>query len=151
MTRPSASQHRRRWAKRLLVVALVAGAWPAFVLGTVYTMTLRCDLPGGRHGPRDAYRHGLASAIVAYTASPRLVEWVTDAMEGDGRGPAHRMDVHNNRVGMRIGAAAPSWNEMLRTVREAVDEGHAAGEAEIDADPQRIVWLPRDRWSERAF
>lgn len=150
MTPPQNPKRRRRWAKRLLVAALLLGAWPAFVLGTVYSITLRCELPGGRHGPRDAYRHGLASAIVAYTASPRLVEWVTDAMEGDGL--SHRMDAHNNHVGASIGAAAPGWHDMLRAVRDAIDAGREAADgAGIDADPARFAWLPRDRWRERAF
>ena len=123
--------------------------YPVFVLGTVYTITLRSDLPGGRNGPRDAYRHSLASAIVAYTASPRLVDWVSATMDG-GDGISHRMDT-NNRIGARIGAAATGWTAMLAAVRTAVDGGDVVADgAEIDA-ATRIVWLPANQWHERLF
>ncbi len=91
----------RRLLKRLhwpLSFALLVAVYPAFVLGTTYAHWLSADLPGGRHGPSDAYRHSLVSATVAYTGSPRWVDWVTAVMENGGRGDAARtMDAHNNR------------------------------------------------------
>ncbi len=131
----------------MLVVALLLAAYPAFVFGTVYLATSRSDLPGGRHGPKDAYRHTLASATVAYTGSPRWVDWVTAVMEGDGRGDAARaMDARNNRIGARIGAGAASWNEMNAAVLRAVQAGGVAVE-----DEDRITWLPRERWQDRWY
>ena len=59
----SATTPRRRRLRRLGALAFVLGAYPAFVLGTVYAHWLGADLPGGRDGPADAYRHALASAI----------------------------------------------------------------------------------------
>lgn len=139
--------HRRRWFRRLLVVALLLAVYPAFVFGSVYLATSRSDLPGGRHGPKDAYRHTLASATVAYTGSPRWVDWVTAVMEGDGRGDAARaMDARNNRIGARIGADAVSWNEMNAAVLRAVQ----AGGVEVE-DEDRITWLPRERWQDRWY
>ena len=137
---------RRRW-RRGVVMALLAGAYPAFVLGATYVQFFRAELPGGRNGPADAYRHSLASAIVAYTLSPRCVDWVTDVMERGGNGNAARaMDVHNNLIGARIGAAARSWAGMQEAVREAVRNG------DIDAsDPDRITWLPPERWQNRLY
>lgn len=144
---------RNRWLRRLLVVAVLLAVYPAFVFGTVYLATSRSDLPGGRHGPKDAYRHTLASATVAYTGSPRWVDWVTAVMEGDGdshhtgRSDAARaMDAHNNRIGARIGAAAESWNEMNAAVLQAVQAGGVAVE-----DEDRITWLPRERWQDRWY
>ncbi len=137
---------RGHW-RSLAVLALLSAAYPAFVLATVYTTTLRSDLPGGRHGPKDAYRHSLASAVVAYTGSPAWVRWATLAMEGDGRGDAARaMDIHNNRIGARIGAEAESWDAMHRAVLAAVQAG------EIDAkEDTRITWLPPQRWQNRLY
>lgn len=133
----------------LLLTGLLA-AYPAFVLGTVYTITLRSDLPGGRNGPRDAYRHSLASAIVAYTGWPIWVEWVTARMEGEAQRASRRMDVHNNRIGAHLGASATSWSAMLQAVRVAVDAGTIAANVDaIDAATDRIVWLPTTRWSEQ--
>lgn len=127
--------------------AVLIALYPAFVLGATYAGYLRADLPGGRNGPADAYRHSLASAIVAYTLSPRCVDWVTAVMERDGRGGAARaMDAHNNRLGARIGARAGSWADMQRAVREAVARG------EVDArSPDRITWLAADAWQERLY
>jgi hypothetical protein len=137
---------RRRWRWCLLAICVV-GSYPAFVLGTVYATTSRSDLPGGRHGPKDAYRHSLASAIVAYTGSPAWVEWVTMVMERDGKGDAAcAMDAHNNRLGARIGAQATSWNEMRTAVLNAV----MAGGVTVD-DQNRITWLPPERWQNRLY
>ncbi len=136
--------HRWRWA---IAAAFALGLYPAFVLGTVYTMTLRSELPGGRHGPKDAYRHSLASAIVAYTGSPAWVDWVTQIMENGGEGDAARaMDAHNNLLGARIGARADSWNDMQTAVLAAVKAGGANVE-----DQNRITWLPPERWQNRLY
>lgn len=146
-TGPERWTRRLRRLRRWLALAALAGAYPAFVLGTVYATTLRSDLPGGRHGPKDAYRHSLASATVAYTGSPRWVEWVTAVMEDGGRGDAARaMDAHNNRLGARIGARADSWTQMRADVFAAVQAGGAMVE-----DDDRITWLPPERWQDRLY
>ena len=138
---------RWRFVRRALIAAVVLAVYPAFVLGTVYSATTQSDLPGGRHGPKDAYRHSLASAIVAYTGSPRWVAWATYAMEGEGvADPARAMDAHNNRIGARIGAEAESWDAMRTKILVAVEHGGV----EVD-DPHRITWLPRERWQERLY
>jgi hypothetical protein len=135
---------RLRWP--IAVLGLLS-VYPAFVLGTVYATTLRSDLPGGRHGPKDAYRHSLASATVAYTGSARWVEWVTAVMENGGEGDAaHAMDAHNNRLGARIGARADSWDEMRAEVLAAVQAGGVAVE-----DDDRITWLPSKHWRDRLY
>lgn len=144
---PERRAQRLRRLRSWLALAALAGAYPAFVLGTVYATTLRSDLPGGRHGPKDAYRHSLASATVAYTGSPRWVEWVTAVMEDGGRGDAARaMDAHNNRLGARISARAGSWTQMRADVLAAVQAGGAMVE-----DDDRITWLPPDRWQDRFY
>jgi hypothetical protein len=135
---------RLRWP---LAIAGALALYPAFVLATVYVATAQSNLPGGRHGPRDAYRHSLASATVAYTGSPRWVAWVTAVMENDGRGDeARAMDAHNNTLGARIGAEAASWGEMRTAVLAAVE----AGGVDVQ-DPGRITWLSPARWRERAY
>lgn len=137
----------RRWTRRFIVVGVLLGAYPAFVLGAVYMQCLGAELPGGRNGPADAYRHSLASAVVAYTAAPRCVTWVTRVMERDGDGSRSRaMDAHNNRIGARIGARAGSWTAMQRAVLAAVEQG------EVDAtSPDQITWLAHDAWQERLY
>ena len=137
---------RRRY-RLIAATVLVLAAYPAFVLGTVYAAWFKADLPGGRNGPADAYRHTLASATVAYTTSPRFVAWVTTWMERDGRGSDMRaMDAHNNRIGARIGAQAGSWSEMQARVRTAINAGHAGA-----TNDNQITWLPRERWLDRMY
>jgi hypothetical protein len=138
---------RRRWLRRGIAAICVCALYPAFVLATVYATTAQSDLPGGRHGPRDAYRHSLASATVAYTGSPRWVRWVTAVMENGGQGDDTRaMDAHNNLLGARIGAEAQSWDGMRSAVLAAVRDGGVDMQ-----DPNRITWLPQARWQERAY
>jgi hypothetical protein len=144
---PSArSRKLRRW-RHLCGGALLLAAYPAFVIGVTYAAWFRAALPGGRNGPADAYRHSLASAIVAYTLSPRCVDWVTAVMERGGRGSTARaMDAHNNQLGARIGATAMSWDAMQQAVLVAVENGA------IDArSPDQITWLAPSAWQERLY
>jgi hypothetical protein len=138
----------RRRRKRWLLGALAAcGAYPAFVLTATYVPFFAADFPGGRNGPADAYRHALASAIVAYTSSPRCVDWVTAVMERNGQGnPSRAMDAHNNRLGARIGAGAQSWDAMQQAVLAAVKNGA------IDArSPDQITWRAPSAWRDRLY
>ena len=137
----------RGWRRRISLLLGVLALYPLVVLGIVYASFFRAGLPGGRHGPADAYRHSLASAVVAYTLSPRCVGWVTLVMERDGMGSASRaMDAHNNRIGARIGAAAPDWTSMQQAVLAAVGNGA------VDArSPDQITCLAPDAWQERLY
>jgi hypothetical protein len=137
----------RPWLRRGAVAFALLAAYPVFVLGSVYATVLRSDFPGGQNGPKDAYRHTLASATVAYTVSPRLVAWVTRIMEhGEGGDAANAMDRHNNRIGAGIGARAESWTQMRTDVLAAVKAGG------VDtADDHRITWLPPEQWRERLY
>lgn len=128
------------------VLGFVLAAYPVFVLGSVYARWFSADLPGGRNGPSDAYRHTLASATVAYTTTPLFVAWVTAVMEDADRHEMSAMDVHNNRIGARIGANAPSWSAMQAQVLKAVRGGSINSQ-----DPDRITWLPPERWLDRLY
>ena len=138
---------RRSLRVRLLALCMALAAYPTFVLCTVYSHWFSADLPGGRNGPADAYRHALASATVAYTGSARWVEWVTAVMERNGVGNDSRaMDAHNNRVGERIGRSARNWREMQRGVLTAVESGTVNA-----SSPEQITWLPASRWQDRLY
>lgn len=124
----------------VLVVVLSLAAYPAFVLGYTWSHVLRSELPGGRHGPLDAYRHTLASAVVGFTLGRQPVEWTTSVMERDGR-DANRMDRHNNTIGAAIGSGANSFSEIEPAVRGRVLQGT------VDAvDTAQVTWLPRTKW-----
>ena len=77
---------------------------------------------------------------MAFTLSPRAVEWVTGVMERGG-GKSHLMDRHNNRIGAAIGSRAQSFGEIEGAVRAQVQRGV------INAvDPDQVTWLPPHRW-----
>jgi hypothetical protein len=138
----SAPRRLRRWPRRLLYVA-VALVYPLAVLAYVYWYSLTSGLPGGRHGPQDAYRHALASAVVAYTLSPRVVDWVTTVMEPSPNDPGDRMDRHNNGIGAAIGAEAESFAAIRPEVERRVQAGRIWAR-----NPNQITWLPPSLWRE---
>jgi hypothetical protein len=135
---------RRRWSRWLLGLAVIA-AYPLFVFGYAYAHSLASDFPGPRHGPQDAYRHALASAVLAYTLSPRAVHWATVVMESSDD-PSSAMDRHNNAIGASIGASATSFGQLRPLVEQRVGAGR------INAtDPAQITWLPPRQWSRLPF
>ena len=135
---------KKRWKPLTLVavVMLLLASYPVLVLGYTWSKVLQSDLEGGRHGPLDAYRHALASAIVSYTLDERVVEWVSEVMEG-GRLVSHRMDRHNNRIGASIGSEVSSFWDIEPAVARRVAEGKV-----MSNDPDQITWLPKGVWSD---
>jgi enoyl-CoA hydratase/carnithine racemase len=133
----------RRWHAWAAAIALLL-AYPAATLVYVYSHTIQAALPGGRYGPGDAYRHGLASGFVAKTLSPRAVELVSAMMEGDDE--ASLMDRHNNAIGAAIGAGAASLDDMQQRVLAAVRAGRVNA-----TDPNQMTWLPPRRWRNLPF
>jgi hypothetical protein len=134
---------RRLWLV-LLGLALLS-AYPLATLGYVYGHTMFSDLPGGRHGPRDAYRHALAAGFVAYTISPRAVKLVSRVMESDSH-ISSVMDRHNNAVGAAIGTRADSLADMQREVLARVNQGGV-----MTMSPDRLTWMPPRTWRNLPF
>ena len=124
----------------VLIAVLLVSAYPAFVLGYTWSHVARSNLPGGRNGPLDAYRHTLASAVVAFTLSPRGVEWATSAMER-GSKDANLMDRRNNQIGAAIGVRAHAFSEIEPAVQAEVLRGAVNAH-----DAVQVTWLPRERW-----
>jgi hypothetical protein len=136
------SKRKRPWLRRLVLLALILAVYPAFVLTYTWSHVLQSPLPGGRHGPLDAYRHTLASAVVAYTLDARAIDLVNSVMERRGK-RANAMDIHNNLLGAGIGSRAARFSDIEPMVARSV----AAGQ--IDApSPDQTTWLPRDDWKE---
>jgi len=133
-------QRRKKLLIRIVAAVLLVSAYPAFVLGYTWSHVARSNLPGGRHGPLDAYRHTLASAVVAFTLSPHAVEWTTWVLERAGK-DTNVMDRHNNHIGASIGARVRSFTEIEPAVNAQVRHGtvNASG-------PGQTTWLPPERW-----
>lgn len=136
------SKRTRPWLRRLVLLALVLATYPAFVLTYTWSHVLQSPLPGGRHGPLDAYRHTLASAVVAYTLDARAIDLVNGVMERRGK-RANAMDIHNNLLGAGIGSRAARFSDIEPMVARSV----AAGQIEAPS-PDQTTWLPQDDWKE---
>lgn len=139
--RPDGRILGRRWWLPVTVLL----AYPLTVLVYVYGHSLAAGLPGGRHGPLDAYRHTLASAFVAYTLSPRAVAVVTRLMESSPD-LSSWMDRHNNAIGAEIGAEAASLRALQLQVRQRVLAGGV-----LATEPKRVTWMPPATWNRLPF
>ena len=128
--------------KYLILAILLPFLYLVFVLSFVWWHCYFSQFTGGKNGPLDAYRHTLASAVVAYTSSPKLVHIVSIVMENKGHA-ANLMDKHNNAIGAQIGAKANSLDELENQVNMRVLQG--AVNAPIST---QITWLPAQTWRE---
>ena len=141
---------------------LLFGVYPSAVvligplvlfLGYVWSHVWVQDLPGGRHGPLDAYRHTLASAVLSYVldhgirpgAGAAAVDIVCLVME-NGELRSNVMDRHNNRLGSHIGARSTSFSAIEPEVSRAVAAG-AMGATRHD----QVTWLPERDWQPGIF
>lgn len=122
------------------LLALILAVYPSIVLAYAWTHVLQSDLPGGRHGPLDAYRHTLASALVAYTVGTPAVELVTQIMERSNK-RSSVMDRHNNRLGAKIGATAQSLSAIEPAVAASVANGQINS-----TNANQTTWLPQEDW-----
>lgn len=135
------------WLCFLLLVFVYCGG----ILGTVYYTVWNSGLKGGGNGPQDAFRHSLASSLVAHTLHPKCINLIIHVMEKDGKGSfANKMDAHNNRIGASIGASVPwsfnSVSKVIKKVRTAVDNG-----AVQTKNPNQITWMPKKYWVKRRW
>lgn len=133
---------KRKLLWRFLTLAALLGAYPLCVLAFTWSHVLRSDLPGGRHGQLDAYRHALASATVSYTLGEWAVDLVTSVFEWDEK-DSNGMDRHNNSIGAGIGSSVESFREIEPAVLRSVRKG-----AVNAANSNQITWLPANKWRE---
>lgn len=131
--------------KKSMVVFVLLAIYPAMLLGYVWYHCLSAGFDGGKNGQLDAYRHTLASAVLAYTIAPEAVSLVTAIMERKRR-PADLMDRHNNAIGAVIGARARSFADIEPLVSAQVKHGTVNA-----ALPMQTTWLPRERWRKSFF
>ena len=138
----------RSWKRRTKILGVIGicvlllGSYPVSVLGYVWIKVYQSDLPGGRNGPLDAYRHTLASAVVSYTLDEKVVEWVSEVMEHKEIA-THLMDRHNNRIGAQIGSKAKRFRDIEAAVARQLAEG-----AIFASDPDQSTWLPKSIWGD---
>ena len=134
------AKSKRKALLKLSALALLISIYPLCVLFYTWGCVFRSDLEGGRHGPLDAYRHALASAVVSYTLGEQAVDVITAVMESRGK-DSNKMDRRNNRIGARIGVVSKSFHDLEPSVRQSVLNG-----AVNSIDTNQITWLPKDKW-----
>ena len=124
----------------LLSPIFALSAYPVFVLFYTWAHVASSPLDGGKNGPLDAYRHTLASAVVAYTLNEQAVFLVTRVMERTTSAP-NLMDKHNNLIGAQIGVQAKRFTELKPLVEKTVLNG------KVNADTSaQVTWLPPKYW-----
>lgn len=131
--------------KSIGVPTLVLSTYPLLVLIYTWGCVLRSDLEGGRHGPLDAYRHVLASAVVSYTLGEKAVDITTGLMESKGK-QSNAMDRHSNMIGAKMGSIANSFTDIEPLVRQQVFVG-----AVNSTDSSQITWFPEEKWRDALF
>jgi len=131
--------------KWFIALILIAGIYPAFVVGVTWSFVFRSDLQGGKNGPLDAYRHTLASAIVSYTTGEFTVKLFTEWVESKHK-DAGIMDRHNNLIGAGIGSRCKSFRAIEPAVAQAVLNGSVRAE-----EASQVTWLPEEEWKDGRF
>ena len=131
---------KRKLLLRLTALTVLLSIYPLSVLTYTWTCVFRSDLEGGRHGPLDAYRHALASAVVPYTLHERAVDLITTLMESRGK-DSNKMDRHNNSIGAQFGASSKSFHDLEPAVRQSVLNGTINS-----TNANQITWLPKEKW-----
>jgi hypothetical protein len=131
---------KRKLLRRLCVLSALLSVYPICVLVFTWSHVLSSDFEGGRHGPLDAYRHALASAVVSYTSGEWAVTVATSVLEWNDK-DSNKMDRHNNRIGAMIGSRVESFRDIEPIVRKAVLNGEV-GTTEVN----HITWLAESEW-----
>jgi hypothetical protein len=123
-----------------------AGCFPVLtLLCAVWWNMAQTSLPGGRHGPLDAYRHTLASAFLSRALGPWAVEKVSLLMESCTKRSC-AMDRHNNAIGARLGLEAKAFSALPDIVLRQVEKGREGA-----TDSAQTTWLPSSDWKSGFF
>ena len=133
---------RKKTASLIFVFLMIMSLYPALILGYTWFHVANAPFLGGRNGPLDAYRHTLASALVAYTLDQRVVNSVSIVMEFQNS-RSNLMDKHNNDIGANIGMRAVSFSDIQPAVMNAVNQGTNNAKS-----PSQVTWLTSEYWKE---
>lgn len=140
-------------------------AYPNELEEAVAQNARQTSYPGANNGPADAYRHMFGIAEVQRRSSQTVARTVGTANEIDRKtwrlktDAGSQMDLHNNRIGERIGRAARNTAEVEALVHAevraaAIEGGTGKNGAAIYLAPENwtgdgnrttpIVWPPHD-------
>ncbi|OHC80803.1 MAG: hypothetical protein A3G73_03210 [Rhodospirillales bacterium RIFCSPLOWO2_12_FULL_67_15] len=107
----------------------------------------KSKLPGLTNGPGDAYRHVIGAAELTRRHGEATARVILEGNElsGDflkGQKPEEKaMDRHNNEIGIEIGRAAPTYDDVVQRAREKIDSAVEGNEG-----PDVPTWLPKEKW-----
>lgn len=126
--------------KRLVALLALLLITPILIAVVLYLIAMDTGLKGRRGGPQDAFRHTYSSALTAKYVSPKAVELFTYIWEREPESPFDQMDIHNNKIGTKIGL---SEENLYEAVSKKISEG------QINAkDPDTITWLEEKNWDD---
>lgn len=132
--------------QKIIQYTVILGCiYSASVLSFVWWHCYTSPLQGGKNGPLDAYRHTLASAVVSYTTSPKVVSLVTLVMEHKNKLP-NLMDRHNNAIGAQLGTQVNAFAKLDSAVKSQI----ATGTINSTLSNQ-TTWLPKPYWGNHVW
>ena len=126
------------WKKYFLLICLLALTLPLGAIFVLYRIAMATGLPGRGKGPQDAFRHTFSSALTSRYISPYAVTFVSYVCERNHKSPSDLMDIHNNKIGSKIGVED---GPLYETVAKKVKEGRVNA---IEDDV--VTWLPESLW-----
>ena len=115
--------------------------WPDDIYKYAENEAIHSQLPGRQDGPADAYRHILAAGEAVRQGYPEWIvrSWGSSREWGDPPARA-AMDRHNNDLGIVLGGVATSQDDLLRKVRNAIDNGG------LEFNDSWANWRPESEW-----
>lgn len=126
--------------KRFILFFIFLLGTPFLIAVVLYLIAMDTGLKGRRGGPQDAFRHTYSSALTARYVSPLAVEFFTYIWEREPEAPFDKMDIHNNKIGTKIGL---SEGNIYETVSRKISEGQVNTE-----DPNTVTWLEEKKWDD---
>jgi hypothetical protein len=94
-----------------------------FAVGPALSAAQESGLPGVVNGPGDAFRHIVWSAELTRRFGPVMAASIVENHETSGKGDigaAAAMDLYNNKIGMRIGQTAQTYEDVLRAAASII-------------------------------
>jgi hypothetical protein len=126
-------------------LTFLIGLFPATLLVAVWAHVFMSNLPGGRNGPLDAYRHMLASAYLSFALGPKSVEIVTTIMESCSKRSC-QMDRNNNILGAKIGTEHSSLIDLEPAVTREIFSMKEELARSVNPEDETPSALGRPKW-----
>ncbi|TAH34016.1 MAG: hypothetical protein EYC62_05795 [Alphaproteobacteria bacterium] len=121
---------------------------PGSVSDAALKAAINSQLPGRANGPADAYRHLIWAGELTRRYGENLAVLGVNLHEtsvykkGSKEEEQHKIDNHNNKLGVEIGKKAKTWEEVKEMAKEKISR--SSGNGKSDDLP---IWMDSEHWS----